>query len=511
MMQGGGGYAVGGMHGGGGMGMGTAGGMMAGGGGGVIHNGVIHGGYSPVDGDIAGGGGAACQFLGCGAVSKNHASEVMDYVGTGGGEYIRETTYRYVGSGGGEFDVFQSQTEPQRPDRRGQIMFAGGVFALALLVVLFFTVPLPTTTVLKSAGGGLLRSSAPSTYDCSDGFQQWQASWADDKKEFCCRTLDMGCEPSSEQLPMQPSAALQPRPEEQLTFDCEAGYDSWDVGWTPAKKAWCCDNRDRGCTTAAIMPASVAQYGKGSCLIWGDPHFETFDGARTDFLGEGEVWVVKSDTVQVQARYLATPYTNGLAATHDIAISGLFIRNHILKVGPMLGGKITWDSDVILQSFGDFPLPSLGKITYSSEGELVDSAQEPLTKNVVHVTMPDGFEMQIFRWENHLNVRITMSPAPNQDGHCGNYNGDRGDDTHDAVVARIGDEVQKVDLIFNGYTQRTHGTAPTMDDCPAKTREEAKASCRSQQADEALFQGCVFDVCFAGERYAVQDRASAAA
>lgn len=32
-----------------------------------------------------------------------------------------------------------------------------------------------------------------------------------------------------------------------VNYDCKAGYDNWVMGWSAAKKAWCCRNKDRGC------------------------------------------------------------------------------------------------------------------------------------------------------------------------------------------------------------------------------------------------------------------------
>merc|ERR1719282_811686 len=44
----------------------------------------------------------------------------------------------------------------------------------------------------------------------------------------------------------------------------------------------------------------------GVCLVWGDPHIMTFDKKRVDFYTQGEYWIVKSSTVQIQGRYKAT-------------------------------------------------------------------------------------------------------------------------------------------------------------------------------------------------------------
>jgi len=224
----------------------------------------------------------------------------------------------------------------------------------------------------------------------------------------------------------------------------------------------------------------------------------------------------------VQARYLATPYTNGLAATHDIAVSGSFMGRHLLKVGPLeQGGQITWDGEVILANFGTFSIPHMGTIVYDDKGQVVDSAQEHLSRHIVHVSLPGDVFIQIFRWENHINVRIRMPPQANgQDGHCGNANGRASDDTHEAIVARIGREVLKQDLLFNSVTDGVPGKHLTLADCPASKRTAAEKVCRTVsdrltgstsggghvELDSNELLGCIFDVCFAGERYAMQDQ-----
>jgi len=212
----------------------------------------------------------------------------------------------------------------------------------------------------------------------------------------------------------------------------------------------------------------------------------------------------------VQLRYLATTATNGLAIAHDIAVGGPFMNQHILRVGPLQGGKIIWDFQEILTAFGEFDPAGLGKISYDNKGQLLDSAQEGLPRHIVHVLLPGNFFMQIYRWENHLNVRIRMPPTPNQDGHCGNFNGDKDDDARDMIEGRIGDFVAKADLMFDTYTPRTHGKAVSLDDCPEDQRQQAEQTCRAaldsgDGSDDERFRGCVFDVCFVGERYAAQE------
>merc|ERR1712186_5317 len=83
-----------------------------------------------------------------------------------------------------------------------------------------------------------------------------------------------------------------------------------------------------GPVTTTTTPAGPPS----TCDIWGDPHINTFDKGHADFYGEGIKWIVKTSDVQIQGRYKATPFTNGLAATNAVAIG---VQGHTLKVGCM--------------------------------------------------------------------------------------------------------------------------------------------------------------------------------
>merc|ERR1719195_200033 len=70
----------------------------------------------------------------------------------------------------------------------------------------------------------------------------------------------------------------------------------------------------------------------GKCIVWGDPHVMTFDGMHSDYYSPGEYWIVKSSTISIQARYLPTRYTSGLAVTKELAISGPLLKGHKLLI-----------------------------------------------------------------------------------------------------------------------------------------------------------------------------------
>merc|ERR1719221_1168491 len=69
----------------------------------------------------------------------------------------------------------------------------------------------------------------------------------------------------------------------------------------------------------------------------------------------------------------------------------------------------------------------------NSQGEFLQKGRNAATLRVVHLTLPSNVQIQINRWTepaegNYINAKIGMSAQPNQDGHCGNFNGNPTDD-----------------------------------------------------------------------------------
>lgn len=266
-----------------------------------------------------------------------------------------------------------------------------------------------------------------------------------------------------------------------------------------------------------LLPSSVTSttiQTRGStldCLIWGDPHVQSFDKSYPNFYGEGEFWVLKTDQVKVQARLLATPFTKGLAATNTIVVGIKDDKGvmHKVSVGPMENGKITCDgSEGMLIGF-----PSKGRcgpvdVEYNDIGEVVDP-QADVEKHIVHLDVPlAGFHMEIFRWANHVNARVSLQDfISGVDGICGNKNGNAEDDSTAAIMQRLSGRVAAGELLFNNPVAARVTPVKSLADCEPATRSRAVDLCKKQLKDSVsmLLDSCVFDVCFGGEQYAVQD------
>jgi len=244
----------------------------------------------------------------------------------------------------------------------------------------------------------------------------------------------------------------------------------------------------------------------GECTFWGDPHIKSFDGARPSFYGEGEAWVVKTSTVKIQARYRGTKYTKGLAATNKVAASA---NGHVIIVGTMESGDFTVDGQAVLTTFGSYNVAGVGKITYNGAGNLVDAAAGVWAKHVVHIELPHGIRLTVFRWNNYLDLRITMPAIPGMDGACGNFNGNAADDTTAAIQARIGARVGPGDLLFS-HREEVQFTATEQQliaSCAPATYAKATQDCQAQLRGPHIhnqLKSCVLDKCWGSNEHTLR-------
>jgi hypothetical protein len=250
----------------------------------------------------------------------------------------------------------------------------------------------------------------------------------------------------------------------------------------------------------------------GVCKLWGDPHILTFDHMRADYYSPGEFWIVKSDNVWIQGRYLPTKVTSGLGVTKSIAVGGPFLKGHKLIVAVR---ATIWDGQQVLTGFpSDFSVPGLINMRYNNVGQLLQKGRQGKALHIVHIRIedgtPEGLQIQVNRWMeptegDYMNVAIAMHAQKGQDGHCGNFNGIRDDDDRIQVRARVGKTgVDPNLLLYHTKTPVMVANRPNINDCPAAKLDQAKASCKAKEQKLIPSMACLIDVCFAGEGFANQ-------
>jgi len=241
---------------------------------------------------------------------------------------------------------------------------------------------------------------------------------------------------------------------------------------------------------------------------------QTFDGSHPSFYSQGEYWIVKSETVWIQGRYMPTAVTNGLSVTKEIAIGGPFLqstdgKNNVLRVSAL---SATFNGAGILTGFPDSwsnKDPMIEMHTDGS-GEIMQASRQGKELHVVHVKLPYFIDLQINRWNEpgegeYINVKITMSKQPGQDGHCGNFNGDPSDDTRPMIRSRIGTNGVESNLMFRTKTPVKAPNRPDLNDCPVEKAAHAREVCAARDPNGMASKECMIDVCFGGDAFAEHD------
>lgn len=288
---------------------------------------------------------------------------------------------------------------------------------------------------------------------------------------------------------------------ETVTFDCDAGFWNWRNGWSYAKKDYCCRTANRACHEEHKVT--------GDCVLWGDPHIKTFDKSRLVFYSEGDFWIVKSQTIKIQGRFQATDWTKkndntDYSSMTSIIVGGPFLGGHKIEVQSMLG-KILCDGNDVLNQFGVSYCGS-GKIVYNSQGALVDQAMAFLPHKVVHMELPDSLHMQVNRWPNFINAKISMTQQDSQDGVCGNFNGNSGDDMGKELHRRFGQGVAVGELLFaHPIPLHVPQKQPSEKRCGGEVRKRAEEICRKEELHAGWsYAECLGDVCDAHTEHSLQ-------
>jgi len=464
---------------------------------------------------VAGGGydPGANVNLGCGGVEAmcleptgaSAAEGNLAYVGPGAGTYEMVQNIQYVGPGG-SYDREKVVTYSGWRCRLWCILCL--VFLLLLGIGLLVWILLPNPTA--SEPGMDVRIAASEPFDCDAGHWNWEKGWSQAKQNWCCYHKDRGCSTST-----------------SLPYDCDAGFSNWQTGWSRWKKHWCCSHYNRGCAVSAPYDCDAGfsnwQSGwsagkktwccvhksrgcavKKACSLWGDPHIFTFDHSRLVFYSEGDFWIVKSPTLKIQGRFEATDWTKkndktDYSSMTEIIVGGPIIQQHKIQVGVMDTGKITCDNRVVLHNFGSSKCGD-ATVTFDDKGELVDGAMAFLPHKVVHIYLPNSVVLQVNRWPNFINAKITMQPMTGQTGICGDFNGVKKDGLRAGKVlhAQFGYGVPRNELLFSsGIPLVIPKALPSNKRCSSEKRQRAERICHEEVRASVGWSlaECLGDVC----------------
>eukprot|EP00419_Tripos_fusus_P014204 CAMPEP_0172740190 /NCGR_PEP_ID=MMETSP1074-20121228/124351_1 /TAXON_ID=2916 /ORGANISM="Ceratium fusus, Strain PA161109" /LENGTH=371 /DNA_ID=CAMNT_0013570259 /DNA_START=452 /DNA_END=1565 /DNA_ORIENTATION=- len=190
----------------------------------------------------------------------------------------------------------------------------------------------------------------------------------------------------------------------------------------------------------------------GKCALFGDPHVISFDrvyGPPITVLTPGEYHLIKSEQLQVQARFGYTRRHKTAASTVGIAVGGSRIKWHTLAVvyvGPakgIEGFKVFWDGKEILQKYpSTFVSPdtilsakfdALDPQKYHREGRhTIAGTHGVLPSFLFEFGDATGSFLAVYVLMGPDNVNAvvrTRKIEDGQDGLCGNFNCNQEDDS----------------------------------------------------------------------------------
>lgn len=237
------------------------------------------------------------------------------------------------------------------------------------------------------------------------------------------------------------------------------GYCSWYPGGASVMQNECTWKDD---STRLLCPCEIQL---GTCSVSEDPHINGFDDSQISLLSvdntegvseaAGEKWLVKSASVQIQARM---EHVGNMSSqdrnvfTRAVAIGGKILNGNTMVIGS-LDDPITWNGQpILLGQNSSFSLKDTNVFVNATRGPS-SLVQDPSKENFgVNVRLRSGVSLVVNRLHHHLNVAIEMPPqAGGQEGLCGNFNGLSADDALEMSIARLDPNVVPGESLFTGF------------------------------------------------------------
>eukprot|EP00418_Pyrodinium_bahamense_P067505 CAMPEP_0179087762 /NCGR_PEP_ID=MMETSP0796-20121207/39893_1 /TAXON_ID=73915 /ORGANISM="Pyrodinium bahamense, Strain pbaha01" /LENGTH=220 /DNA_ID=CAMNT_0020785275 /DNA_START=17 /DNA_END=679 /DNA_ORIENTATION=- len=167
-----------------------------------------------------------CEAQGA-AVSTN-----WQFVGRGNGSFDQLPAYQFVGEGRGNYAPTPVVSYRLGCIRKECAALLACLLLAALIPVLWmYWQSRSEPNVAASMNTSIPTQSMVPNFDCEAGYDTWERGWSVAKKLYCCNSFGRGCE-------MTTTACH---------FDCNVGYSNWAKGWAAEKKAYCCEHARKGC------------------------------------------------------------------------------------------------------------------------------------------------------------------------------------------------------------------------------------------------------------------------
>jgi len=260
----------------------------------------------------------------------------------------------------------------------------------------------------------------------------------------------------------------------------------------------------------------------GKCALFGDPHIISFDrvyGPPITEIAPGEYPLIKSEQLQVQARFGYTSQYPTATSTVGMAIGGSRIKGHTLAVvyvGPapgIKGFKVFWDGQEILRNYpSTFVSPDM---VLSAEYDAMDPQQFHRegrhTIGGTHGALPSFLFDFGDAVGSFLTVYVLVGPDSvnavvrtrkiegGQDGLCGNFNCNQEDDSLEALERRgmaanvaPGQSLFRVAATTPAWMMK-RVAPPSLQECDPSVRAEAVKRCKG--LPDGGEEACIFDAC----------------
>jgi len=189
---------------------------------------------------------------------------------------------------------------------------------------------------------------------------------------------------------------------------------------------------------AAAWPEVIvkASDGRSACVLWGglavrhgaaNASFSTWDN-RSDvtFVFEGDLWLVRMDDVQIQARTgrLSDGQTEYVNVLKEIAIGGSALTGNVLHISAT---GVTWrkadgSEESILSDLDTEFSNELVEAKRDNSGDAVLPDREGAKLSVVHVRLPQSVELEVYQWPesggHFIHVKIITPLESTYSGIC---------------------------------------------------------------------------------------------